>query len=187
MKIETRYLRAMLLFVANNDIRYYLNGVHIKGDRMVATNGHCLTVCRLKEDSGLDVIIPSKHIAVALQLTNRMPKGIQPTIEITADRIGDVFYKPIVGIFPDFNKVIPKKFDSMDVKKICVNPSYFAVFEKMGRLFFHQEAAISIKAMDERSAIIVHVSGCDDFFSLVMPMRFEGADFFPNWLFDSQP
>jgi len=183
MIIETRYLRAMLLFVANDDIRHYLNGVYIKGDKMMATNGHYLTVCKLQEDSNLDVIIPTKHVQAAIQLAKRENKFTQPEIEITNERIGDVFYKPIDGKFPDYKKVLPKEFDVMECGAISVNPAYIAKFEKLGLLFNKRHIGISIKAKDESSAMIVHVYGCDDFFSLVMPIKFDKAKFFPDWLY----
>ena len=39
MQIPVNYLKAMLLFCGKKDVRYYLNGIAIKGDKMIATDG----------------------------------------------------------------------------------------------------------------------------------------------------
>lgn len=188
MKIRSDYLKVMLLFAAEKGVRYYMNGVYIKGDRMYATDGACLTVCKLEGDSGLDVIIPSKEIRVALQLLDSI-EGFPQTIEVTADRIGQVFYKPIYGKYPNVTEVIPKPFDVMDAKKLTFNADYLSRYAKMSKIICGgapNKGGISIKAKDELSAANIHVFGCDDFFSILMPMRNPGAEFWPHWIADTE-
>ncbi|GAG54690.1 unnamed protein product, partial [marine sediment metagenome] len=40
MKINSQQLRAAMVCQGVKDVRYYLNGVHIKGNFIEATDGH---------------------------------------------------------------------------------------------------------------------------------------------------
>jgi len=44
MKIQTNLLRAASKFQAKDDVRYYLNGIHLNKGKIEATNGHVAIV-----------------------------------------------------------------------------------------------------------------------------------------------
>lgn len=107
--------------MANQDVRYYLNGMLFESDRdslkMIATDGHRLAVSTSKEaqlevDAPFHVILPRKAVSELVRLL----QDTDATVEIQLDdhhaRIkGDHFIfmaKLIDGRFPDYNKVLPK-------------------------------------------------------------------------------
>lgn len=186
MQINVKYLRAMLLFVAKNDVRYYLNGVAIQGNLMIATDGNRILVCRLPEDSGLQVIIPTREIQVALMLVEKNKYVIDDTIEVTADHVGRVSYKPIEGKYPQWKNLIPKPFKGGMINGIAVNALYMADYAKIGKIVNgkHRYSAVYIKqsTSDKNTSMLVHIDGCDDFFSLIMPVHMDENSCIPDWL-----
>jgi DNA polymerase-3 subunit beta len=104
--------------MAQQDIRYYLNGLLFEVDgkklNIVATDGHRLsfTSTNLKElQEKTQIIIPRKTI---IELTKLMGDDDQPvTISITKNQVSfkfndiDLITKVIEGKFPDYNRVIP--------------------------------------------------------------------------------
>jgi DNA polymerase III subunit beta len=124
-----KHLLSQVFFsMAQQDIRYYLNGLllSIEGStlRAVATDGHRLAYCEhsienTKEGSKtavqlpkLDLIIPRKTVLEMLRQLDDSEALI--TIKATPQMIQFEFFghtimsKLIEGKFPDFNKVIPK-------------------------------------------------------------------------------
>jgi len=104
--------------MAQQDIRYYLNGLLFEVDgkklNIVATDGHRLsfTSTNLKESQEkTQIIIPRKTI---IELTKLMGDDDQPvTISVTKNQVTfkfndiDLITKVIDGKFPDYNRVIP--------------------------------------------------------------------------------
>jgi DNA polymerase III subunit beta len=109
--------------MANQDVRYYLNGMllEVAGPvvRSVATDGHRLALCELTID-GLDstpqqVIVPRKGV---LELQRLIGEGGECTVEIGTNhlRVGvpgiRLTSKLIDGRFPDYERVIPKQSEA---------------------------------------------------------------------------
>jgi len=104
--------------MAQQDIRYYLNGLLFEVDgkklNIVATDGHRLsfTSTNLKESQEkTQIIIPRKTI---IELIKLMGDDDQPvTISVTKNQVTfkfndiDLITKVIDGKFPDYNRVIP--------------------------------------------------------------------------------
>lgn len=104
--------------MAQQDVRYYLNGLLIETDgknlRAVATDGHRLAICECALDSkggaAQQVIVPRKGV---LELQRLL--GHEGTIELAIGtnhiraQIGDVRFtsKLIDGRFPEYSRVIP--------------------------------------------------------------------------------
>ncbi|MGE0582956.1 MAG: DNA polymerase III subunit beta [Steroidobacteraceae bacterium] len=104
--------------MAQQDVRYYLNGLLIETDgnnlRAVATDGHRLAICECnlegKAKSPQQVIVPRKGV---LELQRLL--GSEGSIELTIGtnhiraQIGDVRFtsKLIDGRFPEYGRVIP--------------------------------------------------------------------------------
>lgn len=104
--------------MAQQDVRYYLNGLLIETDgkslRAVATDGHRLAICECGLDSrggaSQQVIVPRKGV---LELQRLL--GHEGTIELAIGsnhiraQIGDVRFtsKLIDGRFPEYSRVIP--------------------------------------------------------------------------------
>ncbi len=109
--------------MAQQDVRYYLNGllIELQADtlRTVATDGHRLAVCELKEVSGspeaTQVIVPRKGVqelmrllgdgegTVGVQLSSNHVRVMLPGLRFTS--------KLIDGRFPDYQRVMPQGGD----------------------------------------------------------------------------
>ena len=105
--------------MANQDVRYYLNGLLLEVDgstvRSVATDGHRLALCELTVD-GLElarqqVIVPRKGV---LELQRLIGMSGECTVEIGTNHLRvtvpgiRLTSKLIDGRFPEYERVIPK-------------------------------------------------------------------------------
>ena len=105
--------------MAQQDIRYYLNGllllVEEKQLKLVATDGHRLAFCSMQLETELprqEVIVPRKTI---LELSKLLADSDEPVnIAISATQAAfsfgmiELVSKLIDGKFPDYTRVIPK-------------------------------------------------------------------------------
>ena len=121
-----KYILQMVHFaMAQQDIRYYLNGLLLVVDsnmvRTVATDGHrlacCDANCEIALDAPFEVILPRKAV---LQLMKLLPDSDELIdVEIGKEHarfsFGDIEFlaKLIDGKFPDYTRVIPKNNDKM--------------------------------------------------------------------------
>ena len=121
--LQQKVLRKLLALVqysmAQQDIRYYLNGllmiVEDKQLKLVATDGHRLAYCSTPLDTDLprqEVIVPRKTV---IELSKLMTDSEDPVnIEISATQAAfsfgkvDLISKLVDGKFPDYTRVIPK-------------------------------------------------------------------------------
>jgi len=125
IKVSQKALRSLLLLVqyamAQQDIRYYLNGmlVVIDGDTMkaVATDGHRLAYATMKLNEKLDpldLILPRKAIQEIVKLLGDTED--EASFDLTANqarfKIGGVelITKVVDGKFPDYGRVIPTNY-----------------------------------------------------------------------------
>jgi DNA polymerase-3 subunit beta len=116
---QLRHLFAMVHFaMAQQDIRYYLNGLLLVVDgqqvKVVATDGHRLAYCASPSERDLgrqDVIVPRKTITELQRLLGDTDDAVD--IDIAANQIrlrfGEVelLSKLVEGKFPDYQRVIP--------------------------------------------------------------------------------
>jgi DNA polymerase-3 subunit beta len=111
-------LRLAEFAMAQQDIRYYLNGMLLVVDQgslqAVATDGHRLSWASLKVDGNFtrqEVILPRKTVLELAKLLQDVEDAV--TIDILANqarfRFGNVelVSKVVDGKFPDYNRVIP--------------------------------------------------------------------------------
>ncbi|CAH2804951.1 MAG: DNA polymerase III beta subunit (EC [Candidatus Burkholderia crenata] len=115
-----RQLLGMVHFaMAQQDIRYYLNGMLlvVDGDQLMAvtTDGHRLAFSSMKIEGSLarqEVIIPRKTILELQRLLEDIDDSL--VIDIAASQVKFTFgqvelvSKLVEGKFPDFQRVIPK-------------------------------------------------------------------------------
>lgn len=107
--------------MAQQDIRYYLNGLLLQTDgkmiKAVATDGHRLAFCQMATDQEFpknDVIIPRKTI---LELQRLLDDSEEPVkidfssvqVRFTFDDV-ELISKLVEGKFPDYTRVIPKGY-----------------------------------------------------------------------------
>ncbi|TFW05517.1 DNA polymerase III subunit beta [Oxalobacteraceae bacterium OM1] len=107
--------------MAQQDIRYYLNGLLLVVDGKnviaVATDGHRLAFCQVETDQNFqrqEVIIPRKTI---LELQRLLEDSEQPVeLEIANNQVKltfadiELISKLVEGKFPDYTRVVPKGY-----------------------------------------------------------------------------
>ena len=118
-----RLLEKTHFAMAQQDVRYYLNGLLIEtGDsylRAVATDGHRLALCQVAEEGRKlpeqQVIVPRKGV---LELQRLLTGEGDVSIELGANHIrlqldgNRLTSKLIDGRFPEYDRVIPKDTDN---------------------------------------------------------------------------
>ena len=108
--------------IAQNDIRYYLNGLHldITSHKIVAvaTNGHCLAYAAMLFENELPTTcatIPKKAVTELIKLVNDSNDLITITINKSAVKFefDDIILisKVIDGKYPEYKSVIPENFN----------------------------------------------------------------------------
>ena len=117
-----RHLLSMVHFaMAQQDIRYYLNGMLLVFEpglvRSVATDGHRMAHCAAAADGiseRQDVIVPRKTVLEMLRLLSDTedPVSIEVAPGQIRFRFGDVelVSKLVEGKFPDFKRAIPQDY-----------------------------------------------------------------------------
>ncbi|EJR9127175.1 hypothetical protein N0872_001316 [Salmonella enterica] len=132
MIIQSKLIRAALVCAAKNDVRYYLNGLHITPKYIEATNGHVA----LRIEHGIRT---KKNIIV--QFEGPVPVKAETTelvfnkeaFAIHRDafnrRISITGIRLVDGCFPDMERVIPKKVD-FSIKPV-IQAKYLSYPEKM--------------------------------------------------------
>lgn len=132
MKINSKQLRAAKVCQAKDDVRYYLNGIHIYKNKIEATNGHIAVQMTMKNRIKRDLI---------LNIQGPIPKTAKDSIFVFGkdnfvkhyDSFGSLIKISVVdvidGKFPDINRVLPTKFESVD--SIGVKASYIGLFGEM--------------------------------------------------------
>ena len=121
-----RYLLEQTQFcMANQDVRYYLNGLLLElrsgGLRTVATDGHRLALCDIETDlvpgDISQIIIPRKGVMELSRLLqdSKEPCHIQLNSNFLRITLDDVVFtsKLIDGRFPDYERVIPQGGDKI--------------------------------------------------------------------------
>ncbi|MEJ2513891.1 MAG: DNA polymerase III subunit beta [Gammaproteobacteria bacterium] len=118
-----RLLEKTHFAMANQDVRYYLNGLllDVAGPRIrcVATDGHRLALCECTVDSAdatpQQVILPRKGV---LELQRLIGGDGECTVSVGTNHLrvevdGIRFTSKLIdGRFPDYERVIPKEIDT---------------------------------------------------------------------------
>ncbi len=120
-----RLIESTHFSMANQDVRYYLNGMSIETEgheiRSVATDGHRLAICKISnpelELPARQVIVPRKGILEIIRLLDPVDEGIQVFLGSNHIRIIDTEFsftsKLVDGRFPDYRRVLPRNGDKI--------------------------------------------------------------------------
>jgi len=120
-----RLIESTHFSMANQDVRYYLNGMSIETEgseiRSVATDGHRLAICKISNEllslPTRQVIIPRKGILEIIRLLDPVDEDIQVFLGSNHVRILDSGYsftsKLVDGRFPDYRRVLPRNGDKI--------------------------------------------------------------------------
>lgn len=120
-----RLIESTHFSMANQDVRYYLNGMSIETEgneiRSVATDGHRLAICKIaNEQLNLpvrQVIVPRKGILEIIRLLDPIEEEVQVFLGSNHIRIIDTEFsftsKLVDGRFPDYRRVLPRNGDKV--------------------------------------------------------------------------
>lgn len=120
-----RLIESTHFSMANQDVRYYLNGMSIETEgneiRSVATDGHRLAICKIANDDlnlpSRQVIVPRKGILEIIRLLDPVDEEVQVFLGSNHIRIIDSEYsftsKLVDGRFPDYRRVLPRNGDKI--------------------------------------------------------------------------
>ena len=120
-----RLIESTHFSMANQDVRYYLNGMSIESEgneiRSVATDGHRLAICKISNDSlalpARQVIVPRKGILEIIRLLSPVDEEVDVYLGSNHIRIIDSEFsftsKLVDGRFPDYRRVLPRNGDKI--------------------------------------------------------------------------
>ncbi len=120
-----RLIESTHFSMANQDVRYYLNGMSIESEgneiRSVATDGHRLAICKISNDSlalpARQVIVPRKGILEIIRLLSSVDEVVDVYLGSNHIRIIDSEFsftsKLVDGRFPDYRRVLPRNGDKI--------------------------------------------------------------------------
>lgn len=135
--IDRKALKAVSLFAAKKEIRYYLCGVYVESTpletRLIATDGHTMGAHRSEakgDNEGVfSGIIPLDIVAAILKWKSPVRNDDIPVTltvsdngEIRADYCGNsLLFKCVDGKFPDYRRAVPSELSG---EKAFFNPDY---------------------------------------------------------------
>ena len=173
MLINVTTLKALLLFAAKKDVRYYINGIHFErsatGTVAVATNGHALAVARLDRDSAepASFTVPREHL-------DNVVKGAKGGIDIEQTQLtqcalvstnGRIIVPLLDGKFPDWRRVVSAQQTG---EKSYYHPDYHALVDKAGQIVRPAKVGYLIQ---QNGNAVGYCKISDDFHAYVMPIR----------------
>ena len=177
--IQRKQLRALLNFAATKDIRYYLQGVHVRQDHrgtiLEATDGHALGMLRI-DDSPKPVgscILPTAAVKTLLGSRKDGNQYLDFDVDglnVTASGHGTITtFQRFDGTFPDTARVTPKEspedgFAQFDVD-LLVKFQQCAI-----DLDLSKHGHIGLRHRGANNSAIVGI-GDDNFVGVIMPMR----------------
>jgi len=113
MKIDSQQLRAAMVCQGKNDVRCYLNGVHIKGDKIESANGYSAVIMRLKNRVRGDWILKVRGKIPKSADISKFEFSKKESIVKHYDALGMLLsvhpVDVIDGNFPDISKIVDKE------------------------------------------------------------------------------
>ncbi|CAM3971548.1 hypothetical protein PSAR109036_01970 [Psychrobacter arenosus] len=194
--LSSAHLRALLLFAAKHDPRRYLEGICFFGNPgkllAFATNGHVMA--RYVVDSNYSGpvfkhLISSRDIKLALYMTGDAAEPYEQAIRLDVasgclvdfegDRLGHTDDLD-VSSYPNPQRVIDQLIsaDNKQHQNPVIQPKYFKLLAKVGKLFVKQEedggyygGAPRLYKASNTSGNIFTFDNIPDFMCVIMPMR----------------
>ena len=180
--IDPKALAAVRIFAAHEDIRYYLNAVHLeataKTTRLVATDGHMLGLHdapaeNLLGSNCVDVLIPLNAID-ALKPDLKFPISLELADDGKSGKLTQyetgVQFKAVEGKFPQYTRVIPAKVSG---EAGFYADSLLTRIFKAQKVFDKKASPILFQSGPMDSAVFQLV-GSDSFVGVLMPMNPNG-------------
>jgi DNA polymerase-3 subunit beta len=169
LSVQARKLRTMLeataFCMAQQDVRYYLNGLYLEVDkgsiRAVATDGHRMAIAvdssGGQSEKAVQIIVPRKAIQEILRLVPTTEELVHVDLSTNHMRLeldGAIFTSKLIdGKFPDYTKVIP----TTQSKRVTLDRQGFR--ESLGRVAIlanEKYRGVRLNLEDSRLRITAH-------------------------------
>ncbi len=166
--IDSRLLKSMLAAAPKHDIRYYLNGVHLRRGIIEVTNGHYMLRAKLegnRENLIFNLIgnIPARARETVLDLKSSCATHRDKDFKI----LGMSYIQVIDGKFPDVDRIV-NGFKTKNVSSGSFNPEYVGLPFK---LFGAYQARFEFGGTEASSRVLFKSRTGDDIEMYIMPMR----------------
>lgn len=201
---QPELVRVAAMFVSTEETRYYLNGVYFckakrGGVYIISTDGHRMSIgydAKGKIDKPATIRFPVeflKHLTPKREIIMLHIDGLLASI-VAVDKKGKPDKKAVAvcstvvidGTYPEWRRVVPTADDltrchgSFSTKYLA---DYKAVLTALG---IGGVGPVNIVGATPDSPHRVHISGVDNWFGVLMPMRYDGKTDIPAW-FDAAP
>jgi len=167
--------------MAQQDIRYYLNGMFFIKDpdflRVITTDGHRLSLCSYSGnfgESGISNIIPRKAVSELMRLLTNDEDKITINFGENHFRVMGQNYtfisKLIDGVFPDYQKLIPKNI-SMNI--VIDKEVFKQVLSRIAILSNEKYRGVKLYIETGKLAVESHNSDHEEAYE-ELPINYEG-------------
>lgn len=191
--INRTHLRAVSLFAASKDIRYYLNGVLVqvtaKAVRLVGTDGHALLIGQTEFETAPDtdvvkMIVPIDVCKRFAADADKTPIFIWPigAGRYKMESVGlSINFTPVDGTFPDYENVavLPK---STSGEPCQFDPQLVARAGKAAAIVGSKTHACPVIAYNGQRSSLIHFPTDANLIGVLMPMNLPSMSGLPNWL-----
>lgn len=182
VSVPANKVAAVALFSGKNDIRNYLNGVHIEvmnlETRIVATDGHTAGMYRHEgsNPTTFDVTIPTASIEIIMK-TKALNMEVMCKDGIWT--INGLPFEPCFGKFPAYRRIVPL---SVTNEVAQFNPEYLMRVAKAGKLM--KNKAMFVIHQNGSGASVARFNNDSDFIGIIMPwnpMATQTDNGMPTW------
>jgi hypothetical protein len=189
LMLDPKLIRALELFAGDNDVRYYLNGLHVEAldastAQITVSDGHRIMRHRISEVGPFELTSPEESFPCGGIIPRDVVKGIKADrIVLCVDTVawrydvndGERGGKLIDGKFPDIDRVWPR---TVSGEAGQYDPEYLADIGKACKLLGVKYGGTLIQNGPTDAALIVLRH---DFAGLLMPMR-KDINVVPSWV-----
>ncbi len=130
---DSQLLKGMMKAAPKNDARYYMNGVHMFGNTIEASNGHYVFQATLESDFEGDVIfrltgdIPSSARETVLDFEKKLATHLNSK----GQRLDVSAIEMVDGSFPDTARFFGRNISDNPLSEITVNTKYLSLATKL--------------------------------------------------------
>jgi hypothetical protein len=192
ISIPRRVIRAMLTVAPVTDIRYYLNGMHLRGDARgiiaEATDGHAMLRARVSDAPqapAWSLILPRAAIE---PLAGKGKKTLDEVVTVDASDPGAVIIREpdgtvrtiqsVDGTYPDTDRVTPLP-SITPIEPAQFNPALLARVHSALQLLGAAKTDVQIRQHGDKPSLVT-ASGLPEALAVIMPWRQEEATA-PGW------
>jgi len=189
-------LRAAASHMADQDVRYYLNGVYVDTERgrLVATDGHRMMVVRISpnkdikpfimRDTFVNAVLKAmtgkKYSAMLLDVDVEDKPGLRSMTANTGT--SKIVGEELDGKFPEYDKVTPK---SVSGEKASFNAEYLRDAQRALNQYTYGRPESGDKsgpylAHNGLGPAVMMPTASDELFAIIMPLRASIDDAFVN-------